>query len=117
MCFQETFSENLRLWAEHFRPIFPTPFAKVKYPCIILLCLLVRISFVLLAIQHKEKSWYDYLIKNLTGARKAAEHLFNKVICVVLLQKTMTTPCRLISLVSVSLIEVDKWKILNEYKE
>ena len=31
------------------------------------------------AIQHKEKSWYDYLIKNLTGARKAAEHLFNKV--------------------------------------
>eukprot|EP00794_Sanderia_malayensis_P006132 gene6132-6840_t len=30
------------------------------------------------AIQHKEKSWYDYLIKNLTGARKAAEHLFNK---------------------------------------
>ena len=31
------------------------------------------------AIQHKEKSWYDYLIKNLTGARKAAEHLFRKV--------------------------------------
>jgi len=30
------------------------------------------------AIQHKEKNWYAYLIKNLTGARKASESLFMK---------------------------------------
>jgi len=30
------------------------------------------------AIQHKETNWYSYLIKNLTGARKASEHLFLK---------------------------------------
>ncbi|XP_047122502.1 scm-like with four MBT domains protein 1 isoform X1 [Hydra vulgaris] len=30
------------------------------------------------AIQHKESNWYQYLIKNLTGARKAADHLFHK---------------------------------------
>lgn len=30
------------------------------------------------SIQHKEKNWYAYLIKHLTGARKASESLFLK---------------------------------------
>lgn len=30
------------------------------------------------AIQHKEQNWYTYLIRNLTGAKKASENLFLK---------------------------------------
>ena len=36
-------------------------------------------KFVFLEIQHQESNWYAYLIKNLTGARKASETLFLKV--------------------------------------
>jgi len=37
------------------------------------------LSYFNSAIQHQEKNWYAYLIKNLTGARKASESLFLKV--------------------------------------
>ena len=36
----------------------------------------------ILAIQHKEQNWYTYLIRNLTGAKKASENLFLKVIII-----------------------------------